>query len=239
MQVTGCSTPLIAENELFGAQTPTPWTATTAQYRANVLALLQALNALGATTAITIANPPYIDGDAAEWWREAAQASILVRQVYFTSPRPKGLYALGPARASRSMRQGMRALVAHFGRIGIPASRVALELQFQSAPGRGRPPGAAADLGVARVRQARGARGEAGGERAARAGHLVVGLAVVLGGGQRSRQAGRRVRLPLGARPAALRRPGARRRRASTPRAPRGSSRCPPACAARSVTGGS
>jgi len=137
VQVTGCSTPLIAENELFGAQTPTPWTATTAQYRANVLALLQALNALGATTAITIANPPYIGGDAAEWWREAAKASILVRQVYFTSPHPKGLYALGPARASRAMRQGMRALVAHFGQIGIPASRVALELQFQSAPGQG------------------------------------------------------------------------------------------------------
>ena len=35
------------------------------------------------------------------------------------------------------MRQGMRGLVAHFGRIGIPASRVALELQFQSAPGEG------------------------------------------------------------------------------------------------------
>ncbi len=137
VRVTGCSTPLIAENELFGAQTPTPWTATTARYRANVLALLRALNALGATTAITIANPPFVDGDAAAWWRDAAQASILVRQVYFTSPRPKGLYALGPARASRSMRQGMRGLVAHFGRIGIPASRVALELQFQSAPGEG------------------------------------------------------------------------------------------------------
>ena len=135
--VTGCRAPLIAENELFGAQTPTPWTATTAQYRANVLALLAALNALGATTAITIANPPYLDGDAADWWRDAARESILVRQVFFTSPRPKGLYALGPERASRSMRQGMRGLVAHFGQIGIPASRVALELQFQSAPGEG------------------------------------------------------------------------------------------------------
>ena len=137
MAVTGCRTPLIAENELFGAQTPTPWTATTAQYRANVIALLAALNALGATTAITIANPPYVDGDAAEWWRDLARESILVRQVYFTSPRPKGLYALGPERASRSMRQGMRGLVAHFGQIGIPAGRVALELQFQSAPGEG------------------------------------------------------------------------------------------------------
>src|SRR5581483_2997112 len=136
-QVTGCATPLIAENELFGAQTPTPWSATNAQYRANVLALLQALDDLGATTAITIANPPYTGGDAAEWWRQAAQAAILVRQVYFTSPGSKGLYAMGPERASRSMRRGMRGLVSHFSQIGIPASRVALELQFQSAPGQG------------------------------------------------------------------------------------------------------
>jgi hypothetical protein len=137
VQVSGCPTPLIAENELFGAQTPTPWTKTNAQYRANVLALLQALDDLGATTAITIANPPYTGGDAADWWRQAAKAAILVRQVYFTSPGPKGLYARGPARASRSMRNSMRGLVAHFGQIGIPAGRVALELQFQSAPGDG------------------------------------------------------------------------------------------------------
>jgi hypothetical protein len=137
VQVTGCATPLIAENELFGAQTQTPWSPTNAQYRANVLALLRDLDALGATTALTIANPPYTGGDAAEWWRQAARASILVRQVYFTSPHPKGLYKLGPVKASRSMRKGMRSLVAHFGQIGIPAGRVALELQFQSAPGDG------------------------------------------------------------------------------------------------------
>ena len=137
VQVSGCQTPLIALNELFGAQTPVPWTPTITQYRANVLALVQALDELGATTAITIANPPFTGGEAADWWREAAKASILVRQVYFTSPGPKGLYAMGPERASRSMRQGMRALIAKFGQIGIPAARVALELQFQSAPGTG------------------------------------------------------------------------------------------------------
>jgi hypothetical protein len=137
VQVTGCPTPLIAENELFGAQTPTPWSATNAQYRANVLLLLQELAKLGATPAITIANPPYTGGDAAEWWRQAAETSILIRQVYFTSPGPRGLYKLGPARASRGMRNGMRALVSKFAAIGIPASRVALELQFQSAAGQG------------------------------------------------------------------------------------------------------
>ncbi len=136
-QVTGCATPLIAENELFGAQTVTPWSVTNAQYRANVLSLLRALDALGATTALTIANPPYTGGDAADWWRQAAQASILVRQVYFTSPGPKALFAMGPERAGRAMRNGLRGLVTHFGAIGIPAGRVALELQFQSAPGQG------------------------------------------------------------------------------------------------------
>src|SRR4051812_32324187 len=137
VEITGCAHPLIAENELFGAQTVTPWSATNAQYRANVLLLLRELDKLGATTALTIANPPYTGGDAAEWWRETAKASILVRQVYFTAPGPKGLYALGPARASRAMRQGMRGLISRFSQIGIPAGRVALELQFQSAPGQG------------------------------------------------------------------------------------------------------
>ncbi|MBA3841526.1 MAG: hypothetical protein H0X39_02735 [Actinobacteria bacterium] len=138
VSVSGCDHPLIAENELFGAQTPTPWSDTNAQYRANVLLLLlQELGKLGATPAITIANPPYTGGEAADWWRAAAKAAILIRQVYFTAPGPKGLFKLGPEAASRSMRKGMRGLVAHFSEIGIPASRVALELQFQSAAGQG------------------------------------------------------------------------------------------------------
>src|SRR3954451_1561347 len=137
VQVTGCATPLIAENELFGAQTQTPWSATNAQYRANVLALLQALDDLGATTALTIANPPYTGGEAADWWREAAKAAILIRQVYFTAPGPIGLYKLGPERARRSMRKGMRGLISRFSELGIPAGRVALQLQFQSGAGQG------------------------------------------------------------------------------------------------------
>src|SRR4029077_21217760 len=60
-----------------------------------------------------------------------------IRQVYFTAPGPKGLFKLGADRASRAMRQGMRGLISRFSAIGIPASRVALELQFQSAPGQG------------------------------------------------------------------------------------------------------
>jgi hypothetical protein len=137
VSVTGCEKPIIALNELFGAQTPTPWSATNAQYRANTLTLLQELKRLGAQPAITIANPPYIGGEAADWWRAAADAALLVRQVYFTSPNSKGLAKLGPARASRIMRQGLRNLVGHLTRIGIPSGRIALELQFQSVLGQG------------------------------------------------------------------------------------------------------
>jgi hypothetical protein len=137
VSVTGCQTPWIALNELFGAQTPTPWTTTTAQYRANTLALVRRLKERGAFPAMTIANPPYTGGEAAQWWRDLAASALLIRQVFFTSPNVPQLHALGPFRASRAMRSGMRALVRKFTDIGIPASRVALELQFQSAPGTG------------------------------------------------------------------------------------------------------
>ena len=137
VSVSGCQTPWIALNELFGAQTPTPWTATTAQYRANTLALVRRLKERGAFPAVTIANPPYTGGEAAQWWRDLAASALLIRQVYFTAPNVPQLHALGPVRASRSMRSGMRALVRRFTEIGIPASRVALELQFHSAPGTG------------------------------------------------------------------------------------------------------
>ena len=137
VSVTGCQTPWIALNELFGAQTPTPWTPTTAQYRANTLALVRRLAERGAIPAVTIANPPYTGGEAAQWWRDLASVAILIRQVFFTAPNVPQLHALGPVRASRAMRSGMRALVRRFTEIGIPAGRVALELQFQSAPGTG------------------------------------------------------------------------------------------------------
>jgi hypothetical protein len=137
VSVTGCTTPWIAENELFGAQTPTPWTATTAQYRANTLALLRRLAERGARPYVTIANPPYTGGDAAQWWRDLASVAVLIRQVFFTSPNVPQLHAQGPVVASRSMRRGMRGLVRRFTEIGIPVSRVALELQFHSAPGQG------------------------------------------------------------------------------------------------------
>ena len=136
--VTGCATPTIAENELSGAQTSTPWSATNAQYRQNVLAFLTDLSELGAHPLLEIANPPYTASDDAKlWWQQVSQVAVLLRQVYFTSPNAKGLYALGPIAASRTIRQSLRGLVDHLTQIGIPSSRVALEMQFTSSPGLG------------------------------------------------------------------------------------------------------
>jgi hypothetical protein len=135
--VTGCQNPIVAENELFGAQTPTPWSDTNAQYRANVLTFLTALSNLGARPLLSVANPPFTGGDAAEWWRQVSRVAIILRQVYFTSPNAKGLSALGPAAASRTMRTGMRGLVNKLTQIGIPSGRIALQLQFNSSPGLG------------------------------------------------------------------------------------------------------
>src|SRR4051812_37681650 len=53
---SGCDHPLLAENELFGAQLPTPWTPTTAQYRANVLAFLSRLAERGARPFLLLSN---------------------------------------------------------------------------------------------------------------------------------------------------------------------------------------
>jgi hypothetical protein len=137
VSVTGCQTPMIAENELAGAQTPTPWTPNNAQYRANVLQFLTDLTNLGATPLLSIANPPYTGGDATYWWQQVSKVAILLRQVYFTSPNAVGLYKLGPAAASVSMRNSLRSLVNHLTQIGIPSGRVALEMQLTSSPGLG------------------------------------------------------------------------------------------------------
>ena len=66
---THCSNPVIAENELYGAGLPTPWSPTTAQYRANLLHFFQRLQQDGAQPWLLVNSPPNTAGDAADWWR--------------------------------------------------------------------------------------------------------------------------------------------------------------------------
>jgi hypothetical protein len=131
----GCATPLVVENELNGASTPTPWGPSTAQYRANVLAFLQDLAALGAHPILLVSRSPFTGtGDAVAWWLSVAKVADIVREDYVPATN---IWPLGPILGNRRLRQSFRRAVAGFTSIGIPASRVGLMLSFLSAKGVG------------------------------------------------------------------------------------------------------
>jgi hypothetical protein len=131
----GCATPLAVENELFGAATPTPWTASTAQYRANVLAFLQDLAAKGAHPVLLISKSPYAgSSEAVAWWRSVAKVADIVREVYLPATR---VWPLGPVLGNRFLRQSYRAAVEAVTSIGIPPSRAGIMLSFLSHTGVG------------------------------------------------------------------------------------------------------
>jgi hypothetical protein len=131
----GCATPLIVENELFGAAIPTPWTATTAQYRANVLAFLQDLAAQGAHPVLLVNKSPYGGSpDAVAWWRSVAKVSDVVREVYLPATR---IWPLGPILGNRLLRQSYRNAVTDLTALGIPANRLGIMISFLSHKGVG------------------------------------------------------------------------------------------------------
>lgn len=131
----GCTTPLIVENELFGASIPTPWTASTTQYRADVLAYLQDLAARGAHPVLLINKSPYAgSSDAVAWWRSVAKVADIVREVYIPATL---VWPLGPTLGNRYLRESYRGAVAALTSLGIPASRVGIMLSFLSHKGVG------------------------------------------------------------------------------------------------------
>jgi hypothetical protein len=131
----GCTTPLIMENELFGVVTPTPWTASTAQYRANVLAYLQDLAALGAHPVLLVNKSPYTgSSDAVAWWLSVSQVADIVREDYLPATT---IWRLGPILGNRLLRQSYRRAVTDFTSIGIPANRLGIMLSFLSEKGVG------------------------------------------------------------------------------------------------------
>jgi hypothetical protein len=128
---TGCATPLIAENELFGGSTQTPWSASNAQYRANVLALLTQLAARGAHPYLLTGAPPYGGDVSGDWWRAVARVADVVREFF---PSPPEVAGAGPIVGSRILRTQMRQAIGAFTSMGLPPSRLGLILEFQSGP---------------------------------------------------------------------------------------------------------
>jgi hypothetical protein len=132
VRVTGCSTPVIGLNELFGAQRPTPWGARNARYRANVLALVEALAARRAQPQLFISQAGATAGVAGRWWRAVAESATIVRELYLPAP---WLHGFGPGGASVYMRFELRRAIRNLTTIGVPSSRIGIALGFQSGRG--------------------------------------------------------------------------------------------------------
>ncbi|MGI9111949.1 MAG: hypothetical protein ACR2GT_07105 [Gaiellaceae bacterium] len=130
----GCETPWIVMNELFGASTPTPWTPTTARYRANVLQWARLLAARGAKPILLVSSDPYTGVDAAPWWREVASVADIVVEKYFGAP---SIHKAGPELGSRRMRTSMRRAASKLFSMNIPATKVGFMLAFQTGRGTG------------------------------------------------------------------------------------------------------
>jgi hypothetical protein len=131
---SGCTQPVIAENELNGANLVTPWTANNAQYRRNVLIYMQTLSALGARPVILVPSAPYMGDEAGDWWRQLTQYAEVVRESYFAAP---GVAKQGPIEGSRTLRNMFRKRVAEFTSAGLPANKLGLMLGFQTTRGSG------------------------------------------------------------------------------------------------------
>ena len=140
-QSMDCSNPVIAENELFGSWLAVPWSATNAQYRANVLLFLQTLRNRGAQPWLLVNAKPYTESTAGDWWRQVADVAGIVREVYFPAPL---IYKRGPIYGNRTLRQSFRNGILDFTKIGIPVSKLGLFLGFQTTKGTGGREGLAA-----------------------------------------------------------------------------------------------
>ena len=134
VQVTGCSQPMIALNELWGASVPTPWTVTTERYRSNVLRFLERLAERGARPALLVSSEPTTGGEAAAWWRAVGQVSDIVLENYWNA---NAISRVGPIAGSRLLRMDFRRSAATLLAVGVPSSRIGLMLGFHTTPGTG------------------------------------------------------------------------------------------------------
>ena len=130
----GCPDPVILMNELFGASTPTPWTPTTASYRANVLEWARLLRAKGGRPLLLVSSEPFTGGDAGQWWRELAQVADIALEKYFNAP---AIHKAGPELGSRRMRTSMRDSLAKLLSVGVPPVQLGVVMAFQTRRGTG------------------------------------------------------------------------------------------------------
>ena len=133
-QQTGCSTPVVVFNELAGPGLVTPWSDSNAQYRANVLSLLQSIAKLGAHPVLLIPASIYAGGDALGWWQQVAAVAELVREIYIPAT---ATWKQGAVLGNRTLRQRYRGAVDDLTSVGIPPTKVGLMVSFATTKGFG------------------------------------------------------------------------------------------------------
>ena len=134
VSVSGCQTPLIALNELWGASLPTPLTPTAERYRANVLRFVTRLHERGGRPALLVSSEPFTGGDAAAWWRSVAAVSDLVLENYANANL---IWRDGAIDGSRRLRARHRQSASKLFAVGIPPSRIGIMIGFQTGAGAG------------------------------------------------------------------------------------------------------
>ena len=134
VSVSGCETPLIALNEMWGASLPTPLTPSAERYRANVLRFVTRLSERGGRPALLVSSEPFTGGDAAAWWRSVGAVSDLVLENYANANL---IWRDGAVDGSRRLRVRYRQSVSKLLAVGIPPTRIGIMIGFQTGPGAG------------------------------------------------------------------------------------------------------
>jgi len=132
--VTGCQTPLIALNELWGSSMPMPLTPTAERYRENVLLLVRRLAVRGARPALLVPGHPFTSGGAEVWWKSIGEISDVVLEKYANA---NVIWRDGEIAGSRRLRTSYRRGAAQLLAVGVPASRIGLMIGFQTGSGTG------------------------------------------------------------------------------------------------------
>jgi hypothetical protein len=131
---TGCATPVVVFNELAGPGLVTPWSDTNAQYRANVLSLLQHIAALGAKPVLLLPAKLYAGGDALVWWQQISAVAELVREIYVPA---SATWKQGVILGNRTLRERYRDAISEITSIGVPPNKVGIMVSFATTKGFG------------------------------------------------------------------------------------------------------
>jgi hypothetical protein len=125
---------VIAFNELAGPGLVTPWSDTNAQYRGNVLSLIQHLAALGAKPVLLIPAAAYTGGDALTWWQQVSAVAEIVREIYIPAT---ATWQQGPTLGNRTLRDRYRDAVSNLTSIGIPSNKLGIMISMATTKGFG------------------------------------------------------------------------------------------------------